>query len=60
MNREPVYTPEEVAKYLKVNVITIVRSLRSGDLKGFKIGLRLWRITESSLNDFMKGGTGGN
>lgn len=55
MAAEKVYTPEDAAKALMVNPETVKRLLRAGKLGGFKIG-RLWRIKESDLEEFMKGG----
>lgn len=51
---EQVYTPEQVAEHLQVSLKTIMLYLRSGKLKGFKVG-RLWRIRERDLEAFMRG-----
>lgn len=50
---EKVYTPPEVAEILKISELTLMDWLRSGKLQGVKVG-RLWRITESALNDFLE------
>jgi len=42
------YTPEEVAKILKVHLNTIYNWLASGELKGCKVG-DLWRIRREDL-----------
>lgn len=44
-------TPEEVAQRLQVSRITVMNHLRSGALKGVKVG-RLWRISEDALTAF--------
>lgn len=49
---ERFYTPEHVARMLRVKVATVHRWLREGTLKGVRIG-RLWRITHSQLEDFI-------
>lgn len=47
-----VYTPEEVAKLLKINEQTVRRYLREGKMKGAKIG-HTWRITDEQLKLFL-------
>jgi excisionase family DNA binding protein len=49
-----VYTPFEVATNLKSCEETILRMLREGKIKGFKVGNR-WRITSEEL-ERVKGG----
>ena len=51
---ERILTADEVAEYLKVNIRTVYKLLESGELQGRKIG-RIWRITESAVNDFIQG-----
>ena len=50
---ETVYTPNEVAKRLKVDRDTIYKLLQDGGLKGKKVG-RLWRVSDSNLNEYLK------
>ena len=45
------YTPEEVARILKLNKETVRRKLRSGELKAFKAG-KVWRIPSESLKEY--------
>jgi excisionase family DNA binding protein len=47
-----IYTPEEIAAKLKLNINTIWRYLKSGKLPSSKIGNR-YRITEEQLQQFM-------
>jgi len=49
---ERLLTPEEVAERLVVSPNTIRTWLRTGELKGIKVG-RLWRIKESYLEDLL-------
>lgn len=49
---EKLYSVPELAKYFNVSEKTIFRHLRSGNMKGFKVG-REWFVTETNLNDFM-------
>lgn len=44
-------TPEEVAERLQISRITVLNHLRSGTLKGTKVG-KLWRVSEEALADF--------
>ena len=47
-------TVEEVASFLKVDAETVRRWLLSGELKGTKIGKKLWRITVDEFEKFLK------
>jgi putative molybdopterin biosynthesis protein len=44
-------TPEEVAERLRVAKQTVYAWLKSGQLKGVKVG-NLWRITTEALEEF--------
>jgi excisionase family DNA binding protein len=55
MTPEKVYTPEGAAEALMVSPKTIREWLRTGKLKGVKIG-RLWRVRESDLQEFLQTG----
>jgi len=55
MGAEKLLTPEDTAKALSVKPETVREWLRTGKLKGVKMG-RLWRIRESDLEAFLKGG----
>lgn len=50
-----IFTPEEVALKLTVSPKTVKDWLRSGKLRGVKVG-RLWRVRESDLEIFLKQG----
>lgn len=50
------YSPEDVAKILRVSRRSIYNYIKSGKLKAVKIG-REWRITEKNLIDFTNTGT---
>lgn len=51
MAREEIYSPKKVAEILDVNEAFVLRLLRSGNLKGFKMG-KFWRVTESALTEY--------
>jgi excisionase family DNA binding protein len=53
--KDPVLTPEQVAERLHISRLTIGNWLRSGKLKGVKVG-RLWRVRERDLEAFLKQG----
>jgi excisionase family DNA binding protein len=55
---EKIYTPEEIAERLKVQERTVYGWLRSGKLRGAKLG-RLWRIKESDFEAFLEQATMG-
>ena len=46
------YTPEEVARKVKVERQTVYHWLSSGRLRGLRVG-STWRITEEDLLNFM-------
>lgn len=46
-------TPEQVAGRLQVNVVTVHRWLRTGKLKGYKLGHRLWRVSPEQIKEFV-------
>jgi len=50
------YTPEQVKEICYVNLETVYRWLRSGRLKGVKLGGKLWRISSEALDEFLKKG----
>ena len=52
---EKLYTVEQVAEQLQVDPESVRIWLRSGKLKGVKVG-RLWRIREDDLEEFLRGG----
>lgn len=50
--QEYYYSPAELAEKLKLHPNTILKALRSGRLKGGKLG-RKWLIPGSAIEDFM-------
>ncbi len=46
---------EQIAESLNVSAQSVRAWLRKGKLKGVKVG-RLWRVRESDLEGFLKGG----
>jgi excisionase family DNA binding protein len=54
MTDQQLLTPEQVAERLQISRWTVMDYLRSGKLKGHKVG-RLWRIKEQDLEDFLEG-----
>lgn len=51
-----IFTVTQLAAYLKVNRVTILRYLKEGRFKAFKIGLN-YRIPKESVEEFIKEGT---
>jgi excisionase family DNA binding protein len=47
------YSPDEAAEHLGVTANTVRAWLRDGNIKGIKLGGRIWRISEEALNDFI-------
>ena len=55
MGAEKLLTPEDTAKALSVKPETVREWLRTGKLKGVKVG-RLWRVREGDLEAFLEKG----
>ncbi|HON83831.1 MAG TPA: helix-turn-helix domain-containing protein [Caldisericia bacterium] len=53
IEKEELYTPEEVAKLLKVPLPTVRKWLWKGRLKGVKAG-NLWRVRKKDIENFLK------
>jgi len=51
--KEKYLTPDQLAEAAQVSSDTILRLLRSKELKGFKIGGQ-WRIAESAWEKYIK------
>ncbi|MDH0382060.1 SPFH and helix-turn-helix domain-containing protein [Comamonas aquatica] len=49
-----VYTPEQAAQLLGVDVADVLAELEAGHLKGRKIGAN-WRIAQAALDEFLQG-----
>ena len=58
MNVEKLLTTEDVAKILLVKPDTLRKWLRTGKIKGVKVGNRLWRFWKSELEAFLREGEG--
>lgn len=52
MQQDPFYTAEELAKALKVNIMTIYRKIKAKQLKAYKIG-KEFRIDKTEFNKFL-------
>jgi len=52
------YEVEDLVAMLQVSRVTVQGYLRSGRIKGIKIGKR-WHVTEKNLRDFLSGDTQG-
>ncbi len=48
----PLWTVEDVARYLRVNAETVRSMARRGDLPAIKVG-RGWRFSQSALHQFI-------
>jgi excisionase family DNA binding protein len=53
MSEEKLLSPEEVAEVLGVSRLTVVRWVRSGKLKGQKLGKKTIRVKASDLEAFI-------
>jgi excisionase family DNA binding protein len=55
MAKDKLLTLDEVAEQLSVNVETVRRWIRSGELEGIDLGGRAgYRVTESALDKFIR------
>lgn len=51
---EKLYTIKDFMEITQLSLSTVLRRIKSGDLKASKLG-RQWRIAESDLKDFIEG-----
>ena len=51
-DEKKVYSVEEIAEMMGVTKITVYSWLKSGKLKGVKIG-KYWKIKDTYLDDFL-------
>jgi excisionase family DNA binding protein len=54
MEKEPLLTVEQVAGRLCVDDETVRRWLREGQLQGYRLGSRWWRVSEADLSRFLE------
>jgi excisionase family DNA binding protein len=47
------YTPDEIAQYLRVTGKTVRLWLRNGHLRGIKLGPKEWRVQQAELMRFL-------
>lgn len=52
MNKEEFYKAEDIAKILKVNIMTIYRYIKAGKIKAYKIG-KEFRIDKEEFSKFL-------
>jgi excisionase family DNA binding protein len=51
---EDLLTVDETSKRLKIHKVTLRKMLRDGVIRGMKLGVREWRVPESSLREFIE------
>lgn len=51
--RNEILTLNETCSYLRVSRPTLVKLLKSGEIKSFKVGRRVWKISRSDLEDYI-------
>jgi len=51
-NLEKLYKTREVAEYFDVSIYTVRGWIKSGILKGNKIGGKTWRVSETEMKRF--------
>ena len=54
MSCDAVLTPVEAAALLKVRRTTVLDWLKSGHLRGSKLGHKTWRIRQADLDAFLE------
>ena len=55
MQHDETLTPEEAARFLKLNPQTVYRALRAGKLPGAKVGAQ-WRLSKAALEEYLRTG----
>jgi excisionase family DNA binding protein len=55
MNRyDEVLTINEACEFLRISRPTLLRLLKNGSIRGFRIGKRVWRIRRSELEEYIE------
>lgn len=49
---EELFTPEDLARILKMTEYTVRTKLKSGEIEGFKVGGR-WRVKQEALRNYL-------
>jgi len=52
--KQDYYTPREIAEMMGVHYQTVMNWLRSGKLRGVKIG-QIWKISKEALEELTQG-----
>ena len=55
---ERYYTPKEIATVLKVSESTVRRWLDNGQINGFRLPGRGWRVSQTALDEFFRRSSG--
>lgn len=50
-----IMTPKEVAKYLKMSVLTVYKHAKQGTIPGFRVG-NSWRFDKKKIDDVLLNG----
>ncbi len=54
-----IMTPKEVAKYLKMSVLTVYKHAKQGTIPGFRVG-NSWRFDKKKIDEVLLNGNGDN
>ena len=50
-----IMTPKDVAKYLKMSVLTVYKHAKSGTIPGFRVG-NSWRFVKQQIDEILLNG----
>ena len=56
--RDPIYDVTGLAKRLDIGMSSAYRLCQRGDVRAVRVGQKLWRISESAISEFLRGGGG--
>lgn len=59
MEQQMIYNAQEAAAYLRINVVSLYRLVRDGQIKCFHVG-RIYRFSEEQIQDFINSGGSSN
>lgn len=51
-----VITPQELADFLKISVLSVYRAIKDGSLEAFRAG-KLWRLEKKAVANWINEGT---
>lgn len=56
-DKDTLLSTADVAKELNISSVTVQKLLNKGELRGIRIGSKIWRVRKSDLEEYVKRNT---